>query len=85
MTGVMGVVWVQFNGKLYCDGCDGFSAGTGSMVSLAWLNRVAGGSLRGPLRIGPAMGVGQMGGGSQEAGLDKDKLQTSSIGGLHWR
>jgi hypothetical protein len=55
------------------------------MASLAWLNRVAGGSLRGPLPVGPAMGVGQMGGGSQEAGPDKDKLQTSSVGGLHLR
>ena len=31
------------------------------MASLAWLNRVAGGSLRGPLPVGPATGVGQMG------------------------
>jgi hypothetical protein len=85
VTGVTGVVWVWFNGELYCDRCDGFSAGTGSMASLAWLNRVAGGSLRGPLRVGPAMGVGQMGGGSQEAGPDKDQLQMSSVGGLHWR
>ena len=55
------------------------------MASLAWLNRVAGGSLRGPLPVGPATGVGQMGGSSQEAGPDKDKLQTSSVGGLHLR